>query len=60
MKKHYQIVVPVERASGERLYEAWAESRQEALRLYYEQKLPCLHEELEAEELGEPEVSELK
>lgn len=59
--KRYRIRVPVKRASGEQIYECDAESAEEALAIYHRDDPPleCVSEEIEVEQVGDPEVEEV-
>lgn len=59
-KKLFEVIVPVERASGTRYYRIRADSLEEAMHIYQAGDAECKEEQLEAETLGEPEFTEIE
>lgn len=60
MKRRWRIRVPVERASGEQVYEVEAATAEAARALYDRGDCgECVCEELQVETVGEPEIEEI-
>ena len=56
----YQVIAPIESASGIQMYEVEASSIAEARKLWMEGKCEFVCEEIEVQNLGEPEITEIK
>lgn len=56
----YEIIVPITRATGHRVYEVEASSPEEALALYHQGDVDFVDEVIDVEDVGDPEVHQCK